>query len=212
MAIVVMGLDVGLKSKRKVVVGLILVAAAFAVVAFAPAEWDERMESINTYEQDASAMGRINAWGMAYNLAKARLTGGGFEIYEPEIFATYAPDPSLFLAAHSIYFQVLGEHGFPGLAIYLTLWWFVWRTAGKLANHRDRLDETAWCRDLGTMTQASLVGFGVGGAFLSLASFDLPYDLMVLVVLARRWVTRRGWEESSVAGTVPAPLAQVPPA
>lgn len=208
LATVAMALYVWLKSKRKFVVGLILVAASLAFVAFSPAEWDARMESINTYEQDASAMGRINAWGMAYNLAKARLTGGGFEIYEPEIFAMYAPDPNLFLAAHSIYFQVLGEHGFPGLLIYLTLWWFVWRTAGQLVNHPVRLDETAWCRDLGAMTQASLVGFAVGGSFLSLAYFDLPYDLMVMVVLARRWIERRGWEQESVKGPDPAPRAQ----
>jgi hypothetical protein len=38
------------------------------------------------------------------------------------------------------------------------------------------------------MVQVSLIGYLVGGTFLSLAYFDLPYNLLVLVVLTRRWV------------------------
>jgi hypothetical protein len=44
------------------------------------------------------------------------------------------------------------------------------------------------------MVQVSLVGYAVGGAFLSLAYFDLPYNMMVMVVLARKWVEDRAWE------------------
>jgi hypothetical protein len=44
------------------------------------------------------------------------------------------------------------------------------------------------------MVQVSLVGFAVGGAFLSLAYFDLPYNLMALTVAARVWVQSRAWE------------------
>jgi hypothetical protein len=44
------------------------------------------------------------------------------------------------------------------------------------------------------MVQVSLVGYAVGGAFLSLAYFDLPYNMMVMVVLARKWVENRSWE------------------
>lgn len=44
------------------------------------------------------------------------------------------------------------------------------------------------------MVQVSLLGYAVGGAFLSLAYFDLPYNMMVMVVLARKWVENRSWE------------------
>jgi hypothetical protein len=47
------------------------------------------------------------------------------------------------------------------------------------------------------MVQVSLAGFAVGGAFLSLSYFDLPYNLMIMVVLARRWVMRRMAESTS---------------
>jgi hypothetical protein len=47
------------------------------------------------------------------------------------------------------------------------------------------------------MMQVSLVGYAVGGAFLSLPYFDLPYNIMVMVVLARKWVERRAWENDT---------------
>ncbi len=45
--------------------------------------------------------------------------GGGFFIYTPEVFGKYAPVPDDVHAAHSIYFQILGEHGYVGLALFL---------------------------------------------------------------------------------------------
>ncbi len=59
-----------------------------------PEEWFERMSTIKTYEQDGSALGRINAWWMAFNLASHRPTGGGFETFQAPSFALYAPNPT----------------------------------------------------------------------------------------------------------------------
>ena len=185
-----------LHTRRKLLVGGVVVFAGLALVAFMPESWDARMSTITNYEQDASAMGRINAWWMAWNLAKDRLFGGGFDIYYPDVFALYAPDPLDVHAAHSIYFQVLGEHGFIGLAIWLAIWVFAWRAASGLARGAVDTPDTTWCRDLGGMCQVSLVGYAVGGAFLSLAYFDLPYDVLALVVLAKRWLAERAANES----------------
>ncbi len=38
------------------------------------------------------------------------------------------------------------------------------------------------------MVKVSMVGYGVGGAFLSLAYFDVPYYVMVIVVATRALV------------------------
>ena len=137
-------------------------------------------------------MGRINAWWMAWNLAVDRPFGGGYDIYWPAIFARYAPNPNVH-AAHSIYFQVLGEHGFVGLGLFLLLWIMAWRTAGYLRRTGPLLPATQWTADLGAMTQASLAGYAVGGAFLSLSYWDLPYNLLVLAVVGRRWLERKEW-------------------
>jgi len=176
------------KSPRKLAVGVGIVLAGILVLGFMSQYWEKRMETITTYENDPSAMGRINAWWMTWNLAKDNLMGGGFDIYTRELFARYAPNPLDVHAAHSIYFQVLGEHGFIGLFLFLLMWWFVWRSAAWLINEGARSEDTRWCRNLGAMCQVSLAGYFVGGAFLSLAYFDLPYDVLAMVVLTKRWM------------------------
>ena len=176
------------KSSKKLVFGVGVIICAIFLVAFMPESWDARMSTISTYQDDASAMGRINAWWMAWNLASHNFFGGGFDIYNAQNFAAYAPNPLDIHAAHSIYFQVLGEHGFIGLLLYLIMWCLLWKAAGDLIRDANRHTDFHWCRDLGAMSQVSLAGFLVGGAFLSLAYFDLPYDILVAVVLCKRWI------------------------
>ena len=197
------------RSDKKIVVAGLLVVAGVALLSFMPEQWWTRMGTIGTYEQDASATGRINAWWMAWNLAKANFFGGGFMIYMPDLFAKYAPDPLDVHAAHSIYFMVLGEHGFVGLFLFLLLWLFVWRSAGRLRIQGQQLPQTKWLSHLGAMCQVSLAGYAVGGAFLSLSYYDLPYNILVLVVLGCRWMDRQEWvgeaeEDALKQATLPA--------
>ena len=185
LAIAAMAVFLWLKSNKKMQLGLMLIIAAPLIIAFMPSKWFERVDTINTYQEDSSAMGRINAWKMTTNLALARPTGGGFEIYDAGVFATYAPDPNDIHAAHSIYFQVLGEHGFAGLFLYLLLGWLTWRTGSWIIRNAGGAPGLEWARGLATMMQVSLIGFAVGGAFLSLLYFDVPYYLMVAMVATR---------------------------
>jgi probable O-glycosylation ligase (exosortase A-associated) len=179
------------KSRHKFVTGFVLVMLLPVAIWFMPEKWESRMRSIQTYEQDTSAMGRINAWMMAFNLANDRpLIGGGFEIYNKELFGRYAPDPDDVHAAHSIYFQMLGEHGYVGLGLFLLLWILVWRDASWIAREARSRDELRWAADLARMIQVSLVGYAVGGAFLNLAYYDVPYNLLVALVLTRLLVER----------------------
>lgn len=193
LAIAAMALVLWWRGKNKLVGAVTMVVVAVALLSLMPAEWWERMNTIKTYQQDESAMGRINAWGMAWNLAKSNFFGGGFMIWTGVIFAIYGPDPNDVHAAHSIYFMVLGEQGFVGLFIFLTLFTMVWFTAGTLRVKARGKPETQWLSDLGSMLQVSLAGYAVGGAFLSLSYWDLPYNLLVLAVVGRRWLERKEW-------------------
>jgi probable O-glycosylation ligase (exosortase A-associated) len=173
-----------LKSKRKVVFAVAFVPVIPIAAVLMPDQWTDRMNTIQTYEQDASALGRINAWWMCYNLAKDRLFGGGFSIYDYETFIRYAPDPNDVHAAHSIYFAALGEHGFVGLFLYLAFGFFCWRAASRVVRLSRGVADLQWAYNLGTMLQVTMVSFAVGGAFLSLLYFDVPYYLaMILVAL-----------------------------
>jgi probable O-glycosylation ligase (exosortase A-associated) len=184
LAICAMGAFLWLKSPKKVWTGLALVVAAPLLFTMMPASWHERMATINTYQEDGSAMGRINAWHFAWNLAKERpLIGGGFDTFTPTLFQRYAPNPEDFHDAHSIYFQVLGEHGFVGLGLFLGLLLSAFAT-GQGVIRRARGDpELEWAADLAAMVQVSLVGYMVGGAFLGLAYFDLFYHLVAILLL-----------------------------
>lgn len=182
-----------LKSSRKLVALIVLAIAIPAAIGFMPDRWDERMRTIEHYDQDSSSMGRINAWGMAWNLALDRPLGGGSEIYNESIFRRYAPYPIEEVShqgAHSIYFQMLGEQGFLGLGLFLLLWFLVWRDASWITKQARNRDEFRWAANLASMIQVSLIGYAVGGAFLYLAYYDVPYNLLVAIVVTRELVDK----------------------
>ena len=191
-AIAAMLILLWIRGRQKLLFGILLVVGGIFLLAFMPESWHARMDTIGEYQQDASAMGRIHAWTMAWNVAIHNFFGGGFAMYTRASFAIYAPDSPGVHVAHSIYFSVLGEHGFVGLGLYLTIWILTWRWANWLRINAHGHPNTEWAATLGAMCQVSLVGYAVGGAFLSLAYFDLPYNMLVLVVLARRWVEAEG--------------------
>lgn len=193
------------RSRHKLLYAVPIALVGLVALAYMPETWWQRMMSIANYEQDVSAMGRINAWSMAWNLALDRFTGGGFYVFTQELFDRYSANPADGVrAAHSIYFQALGEHGFIGLAIFLLIWAAVWWTANKLRREGRGRADTVWAADLGAMVQVSLVGYLVGGAFLSLTYFDLPYLMGVFVVAAREILKR---QLAGDAATAEAPLA-----
>jgi probable O-glycosylation ligase (exosortase A-associated) len=191
LAVAAMGFFLLFKSRKKGPIILLALVAVPIMLSFMPEEWFERLHTIKTYEQDASALGRFNAWWFAFNVAVARpLVGGGFEVFNPELFQRYAPVPDDFHDAHSIYFQVLGEHGFVGLILFMLLGWLAFRSAAWIIRHTRELAELTWARDLASMVQVSIIGYAVGGAFLGLAYFDLYYHLVALVLLTRIYVQR----------------------
>lgn len=187
LAIIAMVGALSWKSKHRLKISIaLLVIIPFGLAAL-PETWWERMETIRTYEEDGSAMGRIVAWQLAWNIAIDRITGAGFATATRTIYDLYSSTPDAqVLVAHSIYFQVLGDHGFVGLFIYLAMWFTTYRMAGNLRKLTKNRPDILWIGDLGHMIQVSLLGFFVGGAFLSLAYWDVPFYILVLVVTLDR--------------------------
>lgn len=186
LALSAMGMFLWAKSRHKGLIGVIVLLAIPVVWMVMPESWVERMSTIRTYEQDGSAMGRINAWMMTWNLAMDRIPiGGGFAIYEPDVYLRYAPIPEVILVAHSIYFQILGEHGFMGLTLFLLIFGLSWLNGAWIVKNAKDKPGLEWARDLAAMCQVSLVGYAVGGAFLSLTYFDLPYYLVATLIILR---------------------------
>lgn len=206
LAISAMVLVLWLRSRKKLMSGIVLVVAAVSFIAFMPSSWESRMRTIETYQEDTSALQRINAWQTAINIANDRVTGAGFAVDRRVVFDIYSPRPEWVFTAHSIYFQALGEHGWIGLALFLSMGVLSFRNASQVrATTRDQPD-AEWARDLCGMIQVSMVGFAVGGAFLSLAYYDLPYNIMVMLIACKYWVREERWknEKQGVFGATSA--------
>ncbi len=189
-----MGFFLVLKSRNRVPMILLMLILVPIIIGFMPDTWHDRMGTIQTYEQDGSAMGRINAWWMAFNLARENMLGWGFECFQYFTFLRYAPQPENVHDAHSVYFEVLGEHGFIGLALFLLLGFVTLKSCGKIIKEAKQAIETRWMSDLAAMLQVSLLGYAASGAFLGLAYFDLYYHLVALVVILKALLAKHRLE------------------
>lgn len=184
-AVVAMGAFLFIKSRRRGLLGVAFVGIIIVGIPFIPSSWFDRVESIKTFEQDGSAMGRIHAWTFATKLAIDRpLVGGGFKVNgDADLFLSYVPYAEKARAFHSVYFEVLAEHGFAGLAIFLALALATYRSGSQIIRRTRNQPELAWANDLARMLQVCLVGYGVGGAFLNMAFFDLYYHFVAIMLL-----------------------------
>ena len=163
-----------LRSRRKITYLALAGTFLAGTLYFMPQSFWDRINTIQTAGEDASFHGRQVAWQVAWHYANDHFPfGAGFYGTQlPSLFHTYYPleDPH---AAHSIYFQVLGEHGYVGLAIYLLMLAGVFiATAGIIRRARPQ-PSLAWAAELARMIQMSLVAFCVGGAALSMAYYDV---------------------------------------
>lgn len=186
------GVFLGLKSRHRVLTIVVGGAVLIGLIAFMPEHWAERMSGITTHE-DHSAQSRLYTWRMIWNLALHNpLTGGGFLVTEnPVTWYRYAVTEWLKpYSPHSIYFQVLAEHGFVGLGLYLSIWIGAWRRCSSMVK-RAVTAETAWIGHLARMIQPSIIGFLVAGAFVNLAHFDLPLYIVTLIILCEAELRRQ---------------------
>ncbi len=193
------------KNGRNKLASLAAIAAAGVLIyLLAPDAWFERLSTIKDADNDGSFMGRVVAWKMSLLIAFDHpLFGGGphavqhlvvWDTYKPllpTVNFVATPPPDVFPhAAHSIYFEILGDLGFVGLflflsVIFVSLWnchWIVRATRGK--------PDLAWARDLARLSQVSLVIYLVTGAALSMGYFELVYVLVALLSRCRRVVSR----------------------
>jgi probable O-glycosylation ligase (exosortase A-associated) len=189
-------------------------AIAFVILAgvgfyFIPHQWYDRMKTMKTYKQDESAMGRLQTWGFAISVANDRpFTGGGFHVFSRDQFLRYGRDPDEALDSHSIYFEVLGEHGYIGLALFLGLLASSFLTIRKVERRIRGNPGVAWAGEYCSMLRLSLVAYAVGGAFLGLAYFDLYYDVVAGVILLNMIVDREIRQMADSPASAPAAIPQ----
>jgi len=187
------------KSQHKTIAVIILSVVLIIGAVYIPVQWFERIDTIRSYEEDSSARGRINAWKTALNLAKDRpLIGGGFETFIRPVFRIYAPVSSNVHDVHSIYFEVLGEHGFVALGLFILLILYSLSTAQKLKKTVRNNHDFKWVEDYSSMFQMSLIAYMVGGLFLGRAYFDLYYHIVAMIVIMQVLVDKEIVQKNNI--------------
>jgi putative inorganic carbon (hco3(-)) transporter len=172
------------------VTGLIGFAAIVIIfLAVAPDDFIERMGSIKDYEQDESAMGRIDAWRASRAMfADHTFLGVGAGAFSEAYGKQYKPIDAVsnvWREAHSAFFQVLGEMGIFGIMTFYGLWLSIWYTAFSLRH--TVLANAAEDRFFHTVRGGiyiSLIGWAVSSLFLSVAYYPhLFVQAMAVTVL-----------------------------
>ncbi len=190
-----------LKSRAKVVFLCSLVLVVPIFLSFTPEKWFNRMDTIQNYEEENSAMGRLWTWELAWRMALDRpILGFGFRPFRAEMYERYTPHlPTRSADAHSIYFQVLAEHGFTGLFLYVwLLCWTLWQLQ-KISMGKKGNPETARIGQYADMTFSGLVGFAVAGAFLSMSYFDLYFHYLAIAMILQDMNRRAKHSEGRLA-------------
>lgn len=166
----------------------VVVATALVAAPMIPNRWWERIETIVDDEVDRSIQGRFQAWETSWNMAMASpLVGHGFRaLWNAELWDRFSSGPYIAARdAHSLYFEVLGEHGFVGLGLYLALLLGTLVTLWRLRRRWRRHPEHGWIARYAEMTEMALYPFMVAGAFLGVAYFDLYFHLVMLTVVLK---------------------------
>ena len=207
-----------LKSKmRLLIIPLAIVAALFGQAiaeSVFPEQWLLRMGTVQTYERDKSANMRLNSWLVSYRLAKDYpIFGAGFRPFSPAVYLTYSPDEkwNTVQDAHSIYFQVMAEHGFLGFALYMGVIVSSLVALRRIMSQTRRRPALKLHHDMAQMIEVSLLGFLIVGAFLSMSYFDLFFHLIAITALLKVLVAEAlAQEHAAPAAPVVVP-GRVPP-
>ena len=163
--------------KSKFLLCCLGLGAAFAL--YAAMEISDRVQGGTDDVDQASAMMRIYAWQAAVNMAASwPLTGAGIGNFTTQ-YPLFAPDlTNLYVSAHSIWFQVLGDTGLPGFVAFAIM--VIVGFAASLRNLRSLTlaGAPSALQGVALALLAGLAGFCVSGSF---ASHAYTWPLYILL-------------------------------
>ena len=192
----------------------LLGAASLLAVPFLPASFTDRMETIGDHQADQSASTRLAVWEWTLEYVETHPLGGGFEAYRQnqlsiDVVETSASGNTTAIeterledkgrAYHSSYFEMLGEQGWPGLAIWLLLHGLgVWQMERLIRRYRPTSlsappQALEWVAPFARALQHSQIVYLVGSVFVGIA-FQ-PFCYMVVALQCGLWTLVRRKEQ-----------------
>jgi probable O-glycosylation ligase (exosortase A-associated) len=200
------------QSRRKLTVAIIMVAAAMSVVPLMGDAWHARISTAFEPSKEESANTRLLVWAWTIDLANRYPAGAGFMSFLGNRLEMQTADGQEIVqegrAFHSIYFEVLGEHGWVGLAIFLSIFAVFFLDMQRIRRKvRDRPD-LEWLGGLARALSHSVLIFMAGAAFIGVAFSPLHYYLFALAVSASAALRRAAaapMPASAEPGVAPTP-------
>ncbi len=187
--------------KRKATYLAAIGVLGLVAIPFLPSAFTERMGTIQNHQADASASTRLAVWAWTWEFAKTHPFGGGFEAYRQNRIrlelvstsggnSTETEQTDQGRAWHSAYFEMLGEQGYPGLALWLTI-----NLAGlfrmEVLRRRYRTGDEAWAGSLAAALQTGHMVYLLGAAFIAIAFQPFVYMLIGAQVGLDTYTARR---------------------
>lgn len=190
-----------LKSQKKAwwVGGALVVALVLMNMDLSSTPWGARMSTIETYNEDSSALGRLKVWQWTLEFVVQHPLGGGFDAFMHNRISSVMQDGTVVYlpewqmggkAFHSIYFEVLGEQGMPGFALYLSI---ILLTLLKLRALKKKWRDhagMAWLAALADALITSILVFLAGGAFVGIAYQPFIFYMVSLAVAIDQYARR----------------------
>lgn len=182
------------RSKRKFIFTFLLLLAGIAATALLSddriGEWTDRMSTIGQAEEVHTAQQRFDAWFWAMDYANDHpIFGGGFGVFRLNI--QVVKESEAYLLAHSNFFQILGEHGYVGLALYMLMIFAVFMTCRRIEIASRGRPEVYWERDLAISLRIATIGYIVGGITITHDFFELFYVYVGMVAATRSLVVEK---------------------
>lgn len=183
------------KTKHKVLISLLILVLAFGLYQVVPDSYKARMDTIKSPTEESSAQGRILVWRWTLDFIKRYPLGGGFESYQANRgkWGNYAGGDAGYLiddrkakAHHSIYFNLLGDLGYPGLIIYLLILFFVFNKLRFIRVMSESLHSSnaSWMHFLAKASSTTLIILHVCGAFINVAFYPFFIYFFITVTLS----------------------------
>nr|WP_294517403.1 putative O-glycosylation ligase, exosortase A system-associated [uncultured Rhodopila sp.] len=172
--LIALGAIMWVRSKNKFVFGLAGLVVAGAVAFTTSSAWNQRISTIGSFQTENSAYVRILVWKWTLDYTSRNPLGGGFQAYlidHVDVPGT-AESPGFTQfgrAFHSIYFEVLGEHGYPGLFMFLLIAGSMLVKLHRLSKKASAYPELDWVVSLSGALQGGLAVFLTAGAFVGIA-------------------------------------------
>jgi len=197
-------------AKRRMLYLGIIGAIVVAGIPFLPKSYTQRMDTIQGYKGDASASTRIAVWKWTINYAKEHPLGGGFAAYignKLEIDMSYKTSDGTVVKVigydagrsfHNAYFEMLGEQGYPGLLMFLSIHLIgIFRMESIRRTYRKEEGANGWVSPLAAALQHSHLIYMLGCSFVGIAFQPYIYYIVAVEIgfdrYVQTYVKRRAW-------------------